>query len=198
MKKIFILFFILSLIFTFNGCTRVNDNDAIPNTDNNQTDINDEDLSAIPQGVPKTTNLNNTTENNNGNTPYVTSLRDLDGSLQNSITELDAITIDTNDKDYFNKQSDYYGKRASAYQKALNSARRLSYTGNTREDHDAIISYYQSGYDTYNKLSSKYKGFKSVEEERAYREGDGKDAYDLAPDISDAYERAVRAIGIRR
>lgn len=201
MKKIITLFFILSLVFLFNGCRRVNDDiDIIPDTEDDQTDINGEDdISAVPQGVPNTTNLNNDTNTGDtGNTPYVTSLRDLDGTLQDSITELDNTTIDANDKDYFTKQSDYYARRASAYQKALNSARRLNYTGNTREDHDAIISYYQSGYDTYNKLSSKYRGFRSVEEERAYREGEGRDAYDLAPDISDAYERAVRSIGIRR
>jgi len=196
MKKLITLFFILSIVFVFNGCARNNDNDLIPG-DDNTTDINNpDDISAVPQGVPKATSLNN--RNNTGTeTPYVTSLRDLDGTLQDSIGELDNMTIDANDKDYFTKQSDYYSRRASAYQKALNSARRLDYTGNTREDHDAIISYYQNGYDTYNKLSSKYKNFRTVEEERAYREGEGRDSYDLAPDITDAYERAVRSLGLR-
>lgn len=199
MKKIIALFFVLSVLFVFNGCARFNDdNDTIPGDDvnNNETDLDGaDDISAVPQGQPRATNLNNNTGTNN--TPYVTSLRDLDGTLQDSITDLDNMTIDANDKDYFTKQSDYYGRRASAYQKALNSARRLDYTGNTREDHDAIISYYQNGYDTYNKLSTRYKNFNTIEEERAYRDGEGREAYDLAPDITDAYERAVRSLGIR-
>ncbi|PKM94282.1 MAG: hypothetical protein CVU84_12555 [Firmicutes bacterium HGW-Firmicutes-1] len=199
MKKSLVLLIVLSLTFALNGCARNDDigNDDIGNdalTPGNTS----EDLILNPDGTANNTQRQNkaTPMGTGQQTPYATSLRDLDGTLRTSVTDLDKVKIDANDKDYLKKQSDYYSQRASVYRKALNSVNRLSYTGNNRKDHDAIISYYQNGYDTYNNLSKKYNSFTSIEEERAYRDGD-RDAFDLAPNINDAYERAIRSLGIR-
>lgn len=190
MKKLLVLFILLGFIFALNGCARNDDNDIIPGDE-------PEDAALRPDGTVQQNAqpLSNTTVTGN-QTPYTTSLQELDGTLRSSVQDLDGMTFDTNDTDYLPKQSDYYSRRASAYRNALNGINRLSYTGNNRQDHDAIVSYYQNGYDTYNKLSTRYKGFNSIDDEKAYRDGDGRDAYDLSPDISDTYERALRSVGI--
>ncbi|PKM52248.1 MAG: hypothetical protein CVV02_02460 [Firmicutes bacterium HGW-Firmicutes-7] len=193
MKKLLALFIIFGLVLVLNGCARDLNDDTVPEGTPN-------DNSLIPNGTDNNTqNLSNTNTPMGGTnlTPYTTSLQELDGTLRSSVTDLDGMKVDTNDKDYLTKQSDYYSKRADAYRTALNGVNRLSYTGNNRQDHDAIVSYYQNGYDTYNKLSNQYRRFTTIDDERSYRNGIGRNAYDLAPDVSDTYERALRSVGIK-
>lgn len=198
MKRFLALFIILSILISLNGCTafrrndRTNYNNGIDNNSIDYTSpgtIRDPNTTTtIPQGTP----LGTTSD-----TPYATSIRDLDGTLRRSISDLDKVKIDAKSKDYLVKQAEYYTKKANAYKAALNSINKLNYTDNYRNDHNALVSYYQNGYDTYNSLAAKYKGFKTVNEERAYRTGEGRNAYDFIPEVNNAYTRSLDSLGIR-
>lgn len=201
MKKFIALFIILSFLFVVSGCEAFRRNNDLNNNElngdttngdfmdgNSPGTIQDPDTNEIPQGAP----LGTTSE-----LPYATSVRDLDGTLRRSINDLDRVKIDRNGDDYLVRQGEYYQKRADAYKKALDGINNVSYTGNNRNDHNALISYYQNGYDTYNSLATKYRGFKTIDDERAYRTGEGRNAYDLMPEINDAYNRSLNSLGIK-
>ncbi|MBC7960556.1 MAG: hypothetical protein H7X94_11855 [Vallitaleaceae bacterium] len=193
MKRILTLFLALSFIFVFNGCTKTTD---INDTPSPQSPINGDDNGDInDDAYPDNDTTTNTTGINESGT-YLSSLRTLDTDLRKSITDMDANTIDVNDKDYLTKSGAAYTKRAQAYQTALNNARKLKADPNNAAYNDSIIAYYQNGYDTYNNLGTKYGTFKTMNDETTYKSGLGKDLYDVKADVRTGYENALRSLGI--
>lgn len=136
------------------------------------------------------------TSSTSTNTPYATSLGDIDGTLRKSLTDMDLVKLNATDKNYLPSSVDYYTRRANAYRTALDSLNKLSVGTTSKAYNDTIASYYQNGYDTYNNLATKYGTFKTVNDETAYKSGLGKTAYDVKTDLRSAYDKALNSLGI--
>lgn len=201
MKKIFTLFMITSLIVVMSGCAKTTD---INDTPSPQSPINGDENGDINENVNDANIIDNdvyeddidTTSGISGAGTYLNSLRGVDSTLRQTVTDMDAATIDVNDKDYITKSADYYKRRAAAYQTALNSVNGMTVDAANRSYNDSIVSYYQNGYDTYNNLATKYGTFKTIDDETAYKNGLGKTAYDIKTDLRSGYENALNALDI--
>lgn len=204
MKRILTLLLILNFIFIFNGCARRDINDTNDMLDN---DINDDFLDDnIPEANPNFTGYNNDYITGNGNgipnnyndDSYTTSLQRIDDDLRAALGNVDNMRYDVNDDDYLVRSRGSYTARANAYKTALNAANRLNYSTNNRDYHDTIVSYYQTGYDKFNDLSTRYGGFTNMDDETTFRNEVGETYFDVDNNVRRGYEDALRSLNITR
>lgn len=194
MRKFFTLLFVLSMLLAFSGCTKtddlkdntnnganVGDKGKVDENKDNSTDIKE---TGIPQGAAN-------------DDDYITSIKDIDSRFRKALDDMAKDgDVDVNDSNYLTKRGDYYTNTAKAYRTALDEINKTTYTDENKAYHNALVDYYRSGYDTYNNLAKKYSTFKSVNDETAYKAGEGRDAYDISDDLKKAYEDALRKLGI--
>lgn len=193
------IFFIIALAFILSSCTVRDDLDLDDNLkDNLKDNLND--------NINDNINDNTTTDIYDDNLPEgfvtpeddrdLTSLRDINNALNRSLTTTTGKRVNYEDKDYLVNEADYYTNTSNSYKKAYDDFTALNLTGEQSDYYNDISNYYKSGYDTYSVLATKYGRFKTADEEKLYRTGEGKSAYEIKQDLKDSYQKALDKLGV--
>jgi hypothetical protein len=195
-KKMYALALVIVTVLAANGCAR----DNVNNDDNNDmADEYGDNLGFYPQENPDNLPTDESvTPQGTVNENYLASVRGIDDTLRNSISDANLTKADPSDPDYLTKQRDYYNNTASAYKKALDDLKGIDYNDTDTEYYNALTGYYQRGYDMYNAEYDRYGTFNTLDDERTYLDTVGDNYLQFDDAIKRTYDDALRGLGVNR
>jgi hypothetical protein len=195
-KKMYALALVIVTVLAANGCARDNVNNDY---NNDMADEYGDNLGFYPPENPDNLPTDESvTPQGTVNENYLASVRGIDDTLRNSISDANLTKADPSDSDYLTKQRDYYNNTASAYKKALDDLKGLDYNDNDTEYYNALTGYYQRGYDMYNAEYDRYGTFNTLDDERTYLDTVGDNYLQFDDAIKRTYDDALRGLGVNR